>query len=192
MTRIKNTTDIPDSFIKEVIDFVRPKNIGHVSFLIGNRKDCHFSGHTDTYRSVTIKINTTNNKKGKFPVYHDIRGDPYLVYSVNKLDDDGNAVSWKERIVKPNSGYLPSLILSLDEALVHILAHELRHIWQTKHTGKRGKVWNARGLHSERDADAYAIKMQRKWRREKKTSYELPYEMVFNDFMLMCDLQILR
>lgn len=51
------------------------------------------------------------------------------------------------------------------EALVLLLAHELRHCWQT--VNPRGyRVWGARGQYSERDADAYAIQKLRAWRRE--------------------------
>ncbi len=50
------------------------------------------------------------------------------------------------------------------EALVLILAHELRHSWQSK-VPRGYRVWGARGQYSERDCDAYAIRMLRAWRR---------------------------
>jgi hypothetical protein len=65
-----------------------------------------------------------------------------------------------------SGGYLPSLILSQEEALVETLAHEFRHFWQVNHQTKRGKVWGARGIFSERDACWYAIRKVRKWRRQ--------------------------
>jgi hypothetical protein len=61
------------------------------------------------------------------------------------------------------SGYLKMDIGSRREALVVLLAHELRHLWQAKHS--RGMVWGARGRYSERDADAYALRMLRAYRR---------------------------
>jgi hypothetical protein len=61
-------------------------------------------------------------------------------------------------------GYIDHLVLSREEGLVYVLAHEFRHFWQWSHRGKRGKIWNARGKFSERDADAYAIKKVRAWR----------------------------
>ena len=74
--------------------------------------------------------------------------------------------SW--RIIRPKNGntggYIDYLILSREEALVYVLAHEFRHFWQTNHQGKRGKIWGARGVYSDRDADAYAIKKTRAWR----------------------------
>ncbi len=61
------------------------------------------------------------------------------------------------------AGYLPWIAFTDEEILVHITAHELRHLWQAKHP--RGyRVWGARGQFSERDADAYAIRMVRLWR----------------------------
>jgi hypothetical protein len=64
-----------------------------------------------------------------------------------------------------NGGYISQLTLSREEGLVSIAAHELRHLWQKNHPGKRGKVWGAKGQYSERDADAYAIRKVREWRR---------------------------
>lgn len=62
-------------------------------------------------------------------------------------------------------GYLPCLLLNRMELLVHLLAHELRHAWQSRHS--KGKVWGARGRYSERDADAYAICKVRGWRKKQ-------------------------
>lgn len=62
---------------------------------------------------------------------------------------------------KSTGGYINHMLLSREEALVHILAHELRHLWQKNHPRKRGRVWGARGQYSDRDADAYAIRKTR-------------------------------
>lgn len=62
-------------------------------------------------------------------------------------------------------GYISHWTLSREEGLVHVIAHELRHFWQSNHSGKRGRVWSARGQYSETDADAYAIRKQREWRK---------------------------
>jgi hypothetical protein len=61
-------------------------------------------------------------------------------------------------------GYLPYLLLDQDEDLVGVIAHELRHLWQHKHR-KGYRVWGARGVFSERDADAYCINKIRAWRK---------------------------
>lgn len=52
------------------------------------------------------------------------------------------------------------------EFLVYILAHELRHLWQAQVPRGR-RVWGSRGQFSERDADAYALRMLRAWRRRE-------------------------
>jgi hypothetical protein len=63
--------------------------------------------------------------------------------------------------------YLPALILSREEALILGLAHELRHLWQANNIyNKRGMAWgaNPKGS-SDTDADAYAIRKMREWRK---------------------------
>jgi len=60
--------------------------------------------------------------------------------------------------------YLPMPAMTGTEKLLWLLAHELRHLWQ--HRVPRGRrVWGARGKFSERDADAYALRALRHWRR---------------------------
>jgi aryl-alcohol dehydrogenase-like predicted oxidoreductase len=45
-----------------------------------------------------------------------------------------------------------------EEALIHVLAHELRHMWQVNNIyNKRGRAWSAK--------PAYAIKKMREWRK---------------------------
>lgn len=68
-------------------------------------------------------------------------------------------------------GYLSCLLLTPQEALVNVIAHELRHAWQEKH--KRGRVWGARGEQSELDCDAYAIRKVRQWRRKNMKTFGL-------------------
>jgi len=65
-------------------------------------------------------------------------------------------------------GYLPVALFSCDEIAVYIIAHELRHAWHQRHP-KGWRVWGSRGQYSERDADAYAIKKVRAWRRTAPT-----------------------
>lgn len=57
-------------------------------------------------------------------------------------------------------------LASLEERIVYITAHELRHMWQRKSRNKAGYVWGSRGKFSEIDADSYALKMLRAWRRD--------------------------
>lgn len=61
--------------------------------------------------------------------------------------------------------YIDDLTLSREEAIVHVMAHELRHLWQSGHSDKRDMVWGSREKLSDRDADAYAIRKTREWRK---------------------------
>jgi len=159
--RLKNTTDLSNEKIREIIRFVKPNGVSldQVKITIHNvRSSGHFAGHTDCIGYIYVRITP---KENMFPVYHNLRQE----YSKSVgIKDNGEVIM---KMFTKNGGYLPSLILSREEAFVHLLAHELRHHWQRKHSGRRGKVWGARGRYSERDADAYAIRMQRKWRRMK-------------------------
>jgi hypothetical protein len=64
------------------------------------------------------------------------------------------------------------------ESLVDVLPHEFRHAWQYENKGKRrGKLWGVRrDAISEKDADGYAIRKLREWRRlynHKEEAYPL-------------------
>lgn len=65
----------------------------------------------------------------------------------------------------PYKAYLGFKAFALQECLVYVIGHELRHVWQGKHR-KGWRVWGAKGRYSERDACAYGIHMMREWRRK--------------------------
>jgi hypothetical protein len=68
--------------------------------------------------------------------------------------------------ISSSRGYLNNLVLSVEEALVHSLAHEFRHMWQWYYPSEK-RSWGSKGRFSERDADAYAIRKVREWRRSR-------------------------
>ena len=94
------------------------------------------------------------------PGYH-VTANPLVVISITKNE---NAFPLYETH-KNGSGYINSLLISREEAFVHVITHELRHLWHKKIPKGYGRVWGARGQYSDRDADAYAIKKVREWRR---------------------------
>jgi hypothetical protein len=116
-------------------------------------------------RTVRLEYDHYNEKNGIWEVYYVTRyiaiTKAYIARRNKELRDKGKLYDYN----KSTGGYIDNLILSREEALVHILAHEFRHLWQKNHPGKRGKVWGARGQYSDRDADAYAIRKTRQWRR---------------------------
>ena len=163
--RLKNTSGLPDALVREVIRFVRPGGISNFDVMV-KRSDKAFGGmsyaegssyHWTARPFVTVRIGPDK----KFPFY--VRGD--------RMDRPGGAVTVYSdgrppRVSKPQTkGYLTiGWITSRVEALVLVMAHELRHQWQATHS--RGRVWGSRGKYSERDADAYALGMLRAWRRK--------------------------
>lgn len=141
--RLKNYTDIPDDKIREIISFVRPARISNFDVRISNSKrwthcgGCYVDGancHATVNPFIVVRI--TQNES-YFPMY---------------------------TTHKKGKGYIDHLLLSREEAVILLTAHELRHLWQ-KRIRKGHRVWGARGQYSDRDADAYAIKKVREWRR---------------------------
>jgi hypothetical protein len=99
---------------------------------------------------------------------------PYIRVWVSPTEEAARAV------VPANKDYLETIYGSRMEALLFVVAHELRHLWQYKFKWKK-RVWGSKkGVFSERDADAWAWKMLRRYRRgelneSRKTSLTWPY-----------------
>lgn len=138
--RLRNHTDLPDDWIRAVVRAVRPSGISNFDVRISNRANGYARGRAYWYGSG----------------YHD-RACPFIVVSVAKTDM-GARFTFPE-----HGGYLGIPVGNRREAVLMVIAHELRHLWQAKHT--RGKVWGSKGRFSERDADAYALQMLRRYRR---------------------------
>lgn len=152
MTRqLINTTDIPDDVVRAVLTFVAPPGVrGYAINLKNMPRGGHFKGwaYADGCgfhgarpgQLVTLGI---GSRPGMFP--------------------------YRGQTERHAGGYLPiPPLANKTEALVYVAAHELRHLWQYRVPRGR-RVWGARGRMSERDADAYAIRMLRRWRRETPT-----------------------
>jgi hypothetical protein len=147
--RLKNYTNFRNETIREIIQFARPNGIANFDIEIKN------------YRYGTHR--GTCYPEGCPGYHHTVN--PLVVVSITKNE---NAFPLYEKH-KNGRGYISSLLVSREEALVHVIAHELRHLWQAK--VKRGyRVWGARGQFSDRDADAYAIRRTRQWRSKYNSS----------------------
>ena len=139
--RFTNTTNIPSDWVREIIRAVRPSGISNFD----------------------VRVSNCSHKRGKGKAYthgssYHSTANPFIVVYVAKTDELARDLGeWRK------GGYLKYAVGSRREVLIAILSHELRHLWQAKHT--RGKVWGSKGRYSERDADAYAIQMLRKYRR---------------------------
>ena len=135
--RLKNSTSMMTEKVREIIRFVRPNGIANFDVKVADCKSA-FKGRAYTqgsgyHATANPFVNVYVGGERHFPMR-----------------------SWSGK------GYIQSLVLSREEALVHVMAHELRHLWQKRYS--RGMVWGSRGRYSERDADAYAIHKVREWR----------------------------
>jgi hypothetical protein len=76
----------------------------------------------------------------------------------------------RQKAISQGNGYMTHDTFTDHESLLHVIAHELRHLWQ-KRVPKGRRVWRARGQFSERDADAYGTRIVRHWRRTSRNAH---------------------
>lgn len=140
--RIKNTTSFPDDLVREVVRFVRPPGI----------------------RNFDVRVsNSTGDFAGRAYLrsgYHDRRSTPFVVVRVGPDRFFPRKVHYRGRVDSPTFWYL-----TREEALVGVIAHELRHLWQFKQKNRRGYFPRTRGKCSERDCECWALNRLRAWRR---------------------------
>lgn len=141
--RWRNYTDIPDAEARAIYDAVCPSGLAAHDVEIKNCGRGALRGRAYTQGSW----------------YHS-SARPFIVASIARTDAQARGFTLS------GGGYIGMAIGNRREALVMILAHELRHLWQAKAKGRpRGMVYGAKGRLSERDADAYALQMLRRYRR---------------------------
>jgi len=160
--RLRNSSGLPDELVREVIRFVRPAGISKFDVMV-KRSSGTFGGmsygegsgyHMTADPFVTVRVGPDE----KFPFF--VRGDRADRKGAVTVYFDGRP----PKVSNSTKGYLTiGWLCNRVEALVMVMAHELRHQWQRTHS--RGRVWGSRGKYSERDADAYALRMLRAWRR---------------------------
>ena len=150
--RINNYTDIPTEKIRELIRFARPARIANFDVMVKNRggRGCRGSSYS------------------KGSSYH-ATSSPFIVISIQK-----NEGGYPRQSSTSGQGYLPFVTFNRLENFLFVLSHEMRHLWQSK-VPKGWRVWGARGKFSERDADAYGIRIVRQWR---KLNYNPMYHLL--------------
>jgi hypothetical protein len=153
--RIVNYTDFDNELVRRIIRFVRPPNISNFKVTLYNSDPDCWCGITSLRKALSC-----DGSSAARPA-KDVSVKIYVPRGA------GHAAPFtKPRHWLLGGGYLPAVQFSAEEVLVHLLAHELRHIWQARVPRGR-RVWGARGQFSERDADAYAIRRLRAWRTDR-------------------------
>lgn len=159
--RIKNYTTFNTDLIREIIAFVRPPGISNF--------DISFKNSENGWKGKAYYAGCSYHDRKKVGLVT-IGVPKRLIYNKATGKTRTEFTNEQTRYRKPNvtdfgNGYLRSNQFTPTEDLVHLVAHELRHLWQAK-IKKGHRVWGSRGQFSERDADAYAIRMTRAWRRK--------------------------
>lgn len=148
--RFRNTTEIPNDWLRAAIAAVKPANVSNFEVWVKNGESgicgkayvqgCSFSGKANPY--ILLRVAKKLQTDSRF-------NKPYHYYDSAMV----------------GKGYLAHFYLyTRRELVLFVLAHELRHLWQSK-IRKGYRVWGALGQYSERDADAYALRMVRRYRR---------------------------
>lgn len=145
MLRLKNTTDVPTPLVKDILKFVTPENIKPVEF------------------TVTV-TNASYSLRGRYMGYRQ----PRVLARVAKRFKPHRIALYQDAQNKGKKLAVTSKV----EALVYILAHEMRHLWQhhgsVQHSSfPTGYAKNARGRFSEVDTESYAVNRLRAWRRRE-------------------------
>lgn len=150
--QITNTTNIPTKTIREIIQFVKPNGVTKYDVMVKNSSSA-WAGRA--YYQGSSFHHTSNH----FIVVR-IGGDKH--FPIKRLRYKGHKTSptyW---------------INSRIEALVMLLAHELRHLWQYGQYKKRHKVKSKRGYYkgvrgyfSEVDAELFTYEKLKAWRAKQ-------------------------
>lgn len=152
--RFQNFTSMPDDLLREIIRFTRPPGVAGF--------DIAFKNSSNGYKGGAYTVGCSWHARSMRA--KGLRG-THRAYVVIGCSIRRTGKKWSKPYTFTNEGaYLGCVVYSDVEAVVSLVAHELKHLWQKR--VKRGyRVWGARGQFSERDADAYAIQMLRRWRR---------------------------
>ena len=115
-------------------------------------------------KEIGIEIHPDGKERHSYPYVNDFS--IAVGYHITKRI--GNWVYKVKHLRK--TGYLPHLILSKEEDILHVIAHELRHQWQDTRRSKSLWYYNTNTKKRTKkgdktDADAYAITTVRRWRK---------------------------
>jgi hypothetical protein len=167
--KLRNETKLPGKLLREMVNFCCPSGVTDFIIRFAHGRDYHGGAYAKQYGGFTRR------KESGF------RGRLLWEKSGNECSDVIVRIPHYpkgrgkiENNTKGGRGYLASVEYTREEAVVHLVAHELRHLYQALHPSRQhSRVWGSRGQFSERDADAYAISRTRHWRRRGSPFYHV-------------------
>jgi hypothetical protein len=166
-TVIRNHTNVPEELLREFIRYAKPSGLPGIEFEFKNTTPGRWRAWAYSSGVGIYDYRKANGRKARHPSKPFVT--VYVPRTVNGMPqpepvrgyDNRRDVSRARRFQR---GYLTGGYWTDHEHLLHLIAHEIRHVWQRK-VRKGWRVWGARGQMSEKDADAFAIRTVRKWRR---------------------------
>lgn len=152
---LKNTSWFSDEQVMQVIRFVKPRGTKNATVTVRNLMPRARSGK----RYVSLNMSYFNGFARP-----EIRPAEVVVRV-------GPSFFFPSEVTEAHGAYLPvPRLRTRTEALVYVMAHELRHVWQAQNRKAR-RLCGKHRLHCslcETDADLYAQRQLRRWRTRGK------------------------
>jgi len=155
--KLINNTKLSDTKILDIVNFVKPKSLSGFDVKVRCGSKSGRYKHVKPKNTFCIWLDDKPHNDFYF-----VGKRPLVCVNIPTDNLDQNIIIERKGGF---NGYLSYKCYGVEEWLVHILAHEIRHHWQSKHKRRIGYK-SKRGKYSERDADTYAIKKVREWRRK--------------------------
>jgi hypothetical protein len=193
--KIRNTTNIANQRLQEMIKFCNPGVSKRVHGIFAQSNDYAHGYASITDRSIKIWI----PKKQAYPYLWDFNhrfrwvevgsdeekhfSDAVVIKELKNHDTDRSISDWKLLQYEVRNPYRVShMVLSKEEDIISVLAHELRHQWQYSKPFKALWSYGCQKKTShytrERDASIYSITKLREWRRRNTPTHIYPDDKI--------------
>jgi hypothetical protein len=172
IANLRNTTTFTESLIAEMLQSSLPGVVPDFDVTVTNRHADRYRGKCYPYGCglrredpdkplIIARVTADDNAFPTWTIEKAASETDHEPSRERLTGEDGRRIRWR--------GYIGTLLRDREECLLYVLAHELKHLKQRD--CKTGWIWGSRGKrYSERDADAFAIRVVRAWRREKALS----------------------
>lgn len=196
---IQNGTDIPNSKIRQIIQFVNPLSDTplDINVRVIYESQCDKEYHDNNMIGSYIpemfwkmhdRVDIVDKPVVTIVVFKNTIFPTYSNFHVMRAlcpqwEHSPPRILIKElKRARLQMGHSVIVYLSLDEYLVRVIAHELRHNWQAvtqyvkpiTETMRKSTIQKIK-LKQEKDADGYAVQQVRRWRKLHSPKDAFPY-----------------